>query len=413
MNPNFILLTALLLAPLTALAAADASPCAAVRCPPDIKQEDYSGWPMKNPVRQIFRLNQTYTWLREPLLRRLPDGSLCCVFFTGGAGDGHIRNVVAAIRSDDDGKTWSDVEILASRPNQGCWAPSMFVHKNKAHLFWFTKSTGFRDMTNRLMSTGADGRTFGDDREILQGWQAENRQAAIDAIDVRHGTHLRDGRVLLPIAWQEPLDKSDPWRPSREADLRNIGGEPARRNVHYVGVMEPNDDFTEFTRYGRICHRTPDGPTPSVPLFENAIAELPDGKLAMLIRADTTNRLWRSDSSDGGRTWSSAYPTGIPNPGSKPRLINLPDKRIVLFHNPSEKSFTDTRSHHHASRTPLEMWVSSDGMQSWYLKRTIVSAPKIAMYPDAFYEENTQAIYLAWEDGETIFFQIILLEELA
>ena len=59
------------------------------------------------------------------------------------------------------------------------------------------------------------------------------------------------------------------------------------------------------------------------------------------------------------------------------------------------------------------MWVSSDGMQSWYLKRTIVSAPKIAMYPDAFYEENTQAIYLAWEDGETIFFQIILLEELA
>ena len=49
----------------------------------------------------------------------------------------------------------------------------------------------------------------------------------------------------------------------------------------------------------------------------------------------------------------------------------------------------------------------------WYLKRTLVSAPRIAMYPDAFYEENTQAIYLAWEDGETIFFQIILLEELA
>jgi hypothetical protein len=190
--------------------AADAPPRDAVRCPPDIKQEEYAGRPMRNPVRQIFRVNQTFKWLREPLLRRLPDGSLCCVFFTGGAGDGHIRNVVAAIRSDDDGKTWSDVEILAGRPNQGCWAPSMFVHKNKAHLFWFTKSTGFRDMTNRLM-----------------------------------------------------------------------------------------------------------------------------------------------------------------------------------------------------------MWVSSDGMQSWYLKRTIVSAPKIAMYPDAFYEENTQAIYLAWEDGETIFFQIILLEELA
>jgi hypothetical protein len=35
------------------------------------------------------------------------------------------------------------------------------------------------------------------------------------------------------------------------------------------------------------------------------------------------------------------------------------------------------------------------------------------MYPDAFYDERAQAIYLGWEDGETIFFQIILLEELA
>ena len=88
-NPNLTLLTALLLAPLPALAAADAPPRAPARCPPDIKQEEYSGRPMKAQSRQIFRVNQTYTWLREPLLRRLPDGSLCCVFFTGGAGDGH------------------------------------------------------------------------------------------------------------------------------------------------------------------------------------------------------------------------------------------------------------------------------------------------------------------------------------
>jgi hypothetical protein len=364
--------------------------------------------PPRGTVRQIFRVNQTFTWLREPLLRRLPDGSLCCVFFTGGGGDGHIRNVVAAIRSDDDGKTWSDVEILASRHHQGCWAPSMFVHKNKAHLFWYTKSTGFRDLTNRLMSTGADGRTFGDDREILKGWQPARPNAGFDAIDVRHGTHLRDGRVLLPIAWQETLDPSDPWRPSSDAPpLRSVPG--GKRNVYFVGVMEPNEDFTEFTRYGRIFHRRSGGASAAVPFFENAIAELPDGKLAMLIRADTTNRLWRSDSSDGGRNWCSPYPTGIPNPGSKPRLINLPDKRIVLFHNPSED---DPKSHPRASRTPLEMWVSSDGMKSWHLKRTIVSAPKLAMYPDAFHDARSSAIYLAWEDARTIFFQIILLEEL-
>jgi hypothetical protein len=117
-----------------------------VRCARDIKQAEYSGWPMKNEIRQICHVNKDYTWLREQLLRRLPDGSLFCAFFAGGSYDGHIKNMVVAIRSDDDGKTWSDIEVVRSRENQGCWAPSMYVHKNRAHIFWFTKATGWNNM---------------------------------------------------------------------------------------------------------------------------------------------------------------------------------------------------------------------------------------------------------------------------
>ncbi len=365
------------------------------------------GYPTEHQARVIFRVNDTYTWLREQLLRRLPDGSLCCVFFTGGDGDGHARNLVACIRSNDDGRTWSEMEIVASRPDQGCWAPSLFRHKDKAYLFWFTKSTGWRDMTNRLMNTGPDGRTFGNDRKILKGWNPGH------IVDVRHGTHLRDGRVLLPIAWQEPLKPGDEWNPGDgAADLRNVGGDIARQRIYYVGVMEPNDNFTKFQRYGRVCKRTPRGPTPSIPFFENAIAELSDERLAMLIRADTTNRLWRTDSVDGGRTWSEPYVTDIPNPGSKPRIINLPDGRIVLFHNPNEKDYSDQTSGRHKYRTPLAMWVSDDGMKTWYLKRTLVAAPKIAQYPDGFYDQASRAIYIAWEDDRAIYFQVILLAEL-
>lgn len=65
--------------------------------------------------QSIFEVNETSTWLREPLCQRLPDGSLCCVIFTGG-GDGDMNNVVAAIRSDDDGATWTDPEILKQLP---------------------------------------------------------------------------------------------------------------------------------------------------------------------------------------------------------------------------------------------------------------------------------------------------------
>jgi len=366
-----------------------ADPYAMVRCRRDITQAEYAGYPMKCDVRQIFHVNETYTWLRECLLQRMPDGSLCCVFFTGGRHDGDVNNMVAAVRSDDDGKTWSNVEVIRRRKGAGCWAPSMFVHNNRVYLFWYTKSKGWKDMTSRILVTQPGGRTFTEDRVILRDWPDEG------IADIRHGTILRDGRVLLPIKWNE-------------------------KGIYYVGVMEPNADFTSFTRYGRVHKLTPDGPTKCIPLFENAIAELSDGRLAMLIRGDVNRHrragcLWRSDSSDGGKTWSDPYLTDIPNPGTKPRIVNLPDGRIVLFHNPNRKDYADPKVHknHHRHRTQLEMWVSADGMESWYLKRTIVSAPKVAQYPDGFYDAEGKAIYLCWEDDKTIYFQKILLEELS
>jgi len=165
---------------------------------------------MGRTPKLIFQVNDTFTWLREPLLGRLPDGSLCCVFFTGGSHDGDLRNVVAAIRSDDDGESWSQPEILKRLPDQSAWAPSMIVHGSKAHIFWFSSRDGHRyRKINHLLSTDADGRTFTEDREILAGWNGER------GIDVRHGTVLHDGRVLLPIAWMEPQGDFDPdtWVP--------------------------------------------------------------------------------------------------------------------------------------------------------------------------------------------------------
>ncbi len=357
-------------------------------------------------TQTIFRVNDTFGWLREPLFARLPDGSLCCAFFTGGGHDGDRRNVVAAIRSDDDGATWSAPEILKRLPDQSAWAPSMIVHGGQAHIFWFSSGDAHRyRKVNHLLSTGADGRSFTEDREILADWNGPR------GVDVRHGTVLRDGRVLLPIAWLEPLGDFDPdtWvDPGTNARYGNFGwGGIAQNNVYCIGVMEANADFTEFTRGGRVFKAMPDWEIPGVPFFENAIADLDDGRVAMLTRADLTNRLWRTDSSDGGATWSEPEPTDIPNPGSKPRLVNLPDGRIVLFHNPNEKDYDDVRAHGHKYRTPLEMWISGDGMRSWGRKETLVAAPALAQYPDGFYDADQGCIYLVWEDDRTISFRKI------
>jgi len=164
-----------------------------------------NGDSMHDRTTTIFEVDDRFTWLREPLLARLPDGSLCCAFFTGGGHDGDRRNVIAAIRSDNDGATWSAPEILKQLPDQSAWAPSMIRHGDHAHIFWFSSRDGHRyRKVNHLLSTGADGRTFTENREILTGWNGPR------GVDIRHGTVLRDGCVLLPIAWMEPIGDFDP-----------------------------------------------------------------------------------------------------------------------------------------------------------------------------------------------------------
>jgi BNR repeat-like domain len=360
-------------------------------------------------TKKIFQCNNKYKWLREPLLERLPDGSLCCSIFTGGRHDSAPGNVVAVIRSDDDGETWSDLEIQVRIPWQACWAPSMFTHKNRTHIFWHVLKKRRFETINHLLSTGDDGRDFSDDRLILQDWNGPN------GIDVRHGVQLRDGRVLFPIAWKEPIGDFDPFDKSSKTEaerkrLANTGRMVAYCKC-YVGVMEVNDDFTKFTQHGKLSVEEPGIQTPTVPLFENTIAELSDGSLSMLIRGDLTNRLWRSDSTDGGKNWTTPIKTDIPNPGSKPRIINLPDDRIALFHNPSEKDYAPSSAGPHAFRTPLEMWISKDDMKSWATKETLIAAPQLAQYPDGFYDENNQLIYLVWEDDRNVFFKKIALRD--
>ena len=102
---------------------------------------------------------------------------------------------------------------------------------------------------------------------------------------------------------------------------------------------------------------------PTAGWAENNLVELRDGRLVMLIRADRTGYLKRSESTDWGRTWSAPVPTDIPNPGTKFRLHRLSTGRIVLIHNPNPKP---------GVRNPLALWASDDDMEHMVVHRRML-----------------------------------------
>ena len=128
---------------------------------------------------------------------------------------------------------------------------------------------------------------------------------------------------------------------------------------------------------------------------ENNLAELNDGRIAMIIRADRLGGvLYYAESKDGGKTWPEfAVKTDIPNPGSKATLYPLGGDTVALLHNPNP-------SH----RSPMALWISFDGLKTWPYRRVLVpescDGPKGRMnYPDGFVSADKRWLHFAFDDN--------------
>jgi len=105
-------------------------------------------------------------------------------------------------------------------------------------------------------------------------------------------------------------------------------------------------------------------------IIQPAIVRLRDGRLRMYVRATSDiGKICWSDSTDGGRTWTPAQPTGLPNPNSGIDAVGLRDGRIVLVYNHSERG-----------RSPLNVAVSADG-DHWNSFLALETEPGEFSYP--------------------------------
>lgn len=81
----------------------------------------------------------------------------------------------------------------------------------------------------------------------------------------------------------------------------------------------------------------------------------PGGPVALM--RSTEGRAYRSTSSDGGRTWTPAEPTTLPNNNSGLAAVALPSGRVACVHNPSTDDW--------GARCPLSISVSDDDGGTW------------------------------------------------
>lgn len=100
-------------------------------------------------------------------------------------------------------------------------------------------------------------------------------------------------------------------------------------------------------------------------LEQPTVVEFPDKSMVAFFRnGRLAHRILRSDSQDGGITWSPVTATDLPHPGAGIEAILLKDGRLLMIYNDSE----DTRDR-------LAVSVSDDRGKSWAHTRHLENTP--------------------------------------
>ena len=326
----------------------------------------------------------------EADVERVQNGDLVLFCTCGGLTEPAPENRTLLFRSFDNGRTWTAGTQLCEENGLANYQTETAVLGEKLLVFVSEHDGRFIGWKNFLMESEDGGFTFRKrELEALPGYAF-----------VRGMVRLSDGKVMFPY-------HAYPITPAMEAYCRSRGLYVWTNAVPYVenGFLITEDGGKTFRRQTAFCLDMKKMKAEGYPQWiwpENTVVEAEPGHLIMLFRVDTAGFLWRSDSRDGGQTWSEPEKTSIPNPSNKPRLFRTESGKIVLANTPNSARGLEERH-------PLELWISEDGLKSWSKKIRLSDFPGAYSYPSGFTEGET--LYLAFEfNRHDIYFSEIDLD---
>lgn len=315
---------------------------------------------------------------REPIIRKTKNGTLLCTCLSGGNWEPENANVVKIQKSYDDGKTWSEPQVLFSHHSRGVWAPEMFVIDDKIMIIvqTYNAESYYRELQTFYSMSYDDGNTWSEPVSLPNG---------INGVSVRQGIILSNNNYLFPIYYGEVVNNFD-WK-----NVTNWND-----NFKFCcGVMISNDGLKSYQRYGYIKSKKG--------LWEPNCIEAENGHIIMYIRDNNDSYLGISHSYDYGKTWTEFKQTNIPNPNTKVTLVKA-NHLILLINN-----FNNVMGY--KNRTHLQIWVSKDG-ENFYKKINIEEDNKLFFYPHAFFDNEEQTLYVAYENSKQFWLKKIPFEDI-
>ncbi len=267
----------------------------------------------------VFGDDAPFAQCHASTLVALPDGGILSAWF-GGTGEGNADVAIWGARRSVSG--WSAPGIVARVRDDPHWNPVLFRVGDAIHLHFKVGSSISSWETWHSVSCDG-GRSWSTPRELVPGDRGGRGAVKNKPIRLADGSLLAGASLETRRRWTAFADRSEDggrtWQAS--APVR-----PRFTILEGKGVIQP------------------------------ALWESAPGHVHMLLRS-SCGHVCRSDSDDGGHTWTRARKTALPNNNSGIDLARLDGGELALVFNPVSASW--------GPRTPLRVALSRDGGLTW------------------------------------------------
>jgi len=297
------------------------------------------------PIYKIFDERDPGGSYKHPAaVTELANGDLYLVFY-GGAGEYAAGTADWGARLKKGTRKWSVPKIIANTPlvsdgNPVVWqAPDGWVW-----LFYTVRYGNFWSDSVIYAKISYDGANTWSDSVMI----ASEKGMVVRSQPIV----LNNGDYLLPIYNETGKDREETGSDTTSLFLRF------------------NKAAKTWTETGRIRAR--------IGCLQPSVVQLTDGHLIAFMRRgggyypEWTEKgyIYKSESHDGGQTWSEAVETEFPNPNSAIDLLKLKSGNLILVYN---DSFTD--------RDPLSLAISEDSGKTWPRRKVLIDKNEDYAYP--------------------------------
>lgn len=296
-------------------------------------------------------------WQGIPGIEVSHKGRIFSTFYSGGTTE-EKGNFVVLVKSDDDGKSFSEPIAVLYREAGRCYDPVLWIDPlGRLWWIWAYASENENSGVYGTICNDCDADTLTWSEPFFIG----------KYVMMNKPTVLSTGEWIFPIAAWDPTIKMYALPPEDYGHKKEVSGAFVYKLVDHNKMS--------FKKMGGTCAKMRS-------FDEHMIVEFNNRELMMLIR--TFYGIAASYSYDQGHTWTEAVDSKLGGPSSRFFIQRLASGRLLLINH-----------HNFSGRNNLTAFLSEDEGKTWKYSLLLDERQNVS-YPDAV-ESKDGYIYITYD----------------